>query len=265
LLQDKGYPKDFEFIARFKDTNFYGAGDRREKTKFVLETLEESYDHKESPSFTNLTIEHIMPQTLDEWWQHHLGETWQETFDQYLDTIGNLTLTAYNSELSNDQFSKKQVTYNDSHLELNKYFSALTQWTATEIQIRAEFLALRATEIWSYFGQDRSAGNVPSEVTGTSPVILTILGQDFRVTSWRDVLECTLNTVADLEPEKFEVIATKLPRFIGRDNNRFHATRKLQNGYFFEVNLSAQSIQRVSYQVMEAIELTSDDWYVTLQ
>lgn len=131
LLQDKGYPKDFEFLARFKDTNFYGAGDRREKTKFVLETIEESYEHKESPSFANLTIEHIMPQTLDEWWQHHLGEAWQDTFDRYLDTIGNLTLTAYNSELSNDKFSNKRLRYNESHLELNKYFSSLTQWTET--------------------------------------------------------------------------------------------------------------------------------------
>lgn len=56
-----------------------------------------------------------------------------------------------------------------------------------------------------------------------------------------------------------------VPHNLGKDNNRFRATRKLQNGYFFEVNLSAQSIQRVSYKVMEAIELTSEDWFVTLQ
>jgi len=265
LLQSKGYPKDNEFLLRFKETKFYGGGDRQIKTKLILESLEEDYAHKETVPYENLTIEHVMPQTLSQWWQNHLGDEWEETHDLFLHTIGNLTLTAYNTELSNDDFETKKNTYNESHLELNKYFAQKETWTRRDIEERAETLSSQAINIWNYFGQENSSPTDLQEVTGTTPISVTILGQAFSVESWRDILEQTLNTVADLEPEKFEVIAHNFPRYLGKDKNKFRAIRQLQNGYYIEVNLSAQSIQRLCYQAMETIELTSEDWYVTVK
>ena len=262
ILQGRGYPKDTEFYARFKETKFYGAGDRQIKTKLILETIEESFAHKEAVPFDNLTIEHVMPQTLSVWWQNHIGEDWEETHELFLHTIGNLTLTAYNTEMSNDDFTTKKKTYNDSHLGLNKYFSPIPSWTRTEIERRAEALAKQALVIWSYFGQENAASSDRKEVTGTSPTSLKILGQQFQVQTWRDVLEQTLNTVADLEPDKFEIIAQNFPRYLGKDKNKFRAVRQLQNGFFIEVNLSAQSIQKFCSQAMDTIELTSDDWII---
>jgi len=264
ILQSRGYPKDNEFYSRFKETKFYGAGDRQIKTKLILETIEENFSHKEAVPFDNLTIEHVMPQTLSEWWQNHIGEAWEETHELFIHTIGNLTLTAYNTEMSNDDFITKKKTYNESHLELNKYFSSISSWTRAEIGKRAEVLAKQALEIWSYFGQETSASSDLKEVTGTSPTTLKILGQQFQVQTWRDVLEQTLNTVADLEPDKFEIIAHNFPRYLGKDKNKFRAVRQLQNGYFIEVNFSAQSIQKFCYQAMETIELTSEDWSVII-
>lgn len=262
ILQGKGYPKDNEFYTRFKETKFYGAGDRQIKTKLIIETLEESFAHKEAVSFDNLTIEHVMPQTLSEWWQNHLGDNWEETHELFLHTIGNLTLSAYNTELSNDNFTTKKQTYNESHLELNKYFSPISSWTRLEIEKRAEALAKQALEIWSYFGQEKAVSSDLKEVTGTTPTELRILGQRFQVQTWRDVLEQTLNTVAALEPDKFEIIAHNYPRYLGKDKNKFRAVRQLQNGYFVEVNMSAQNIQKFCNQAMETVELTSEDWSV---
>ncbi|MBK9290982.1 MAG: DUF262 domain-containing protein [Bacteroidetes bacterium] len=265
ILQGKGYPKDNEFFLRFRETKFYGGGDRVVKTKLILETIESSFNHKEAVPFENLTVEHVMPQTLSEWWQEHLGKDWDETHELYLHTIGNLTLTAYNTELSNDDFHTKKRTLNESHLDLNKYFADIPQWTRAEIEARAETLAKKALEIWSYFGQENSTPTDIQEVTGTTPVGLKILGQHFEVKSWRDVLEKTLNVIADIEPEKFEVIAHNFPRYVGKDKNKFRAIRQLENDYFIEVNLSAQSIQKLCYQAMETIELTSDEWEVIIQ
>jgi len=264
ILQSRGYPKDTEFYTRFKETKFYGAGDRQIKTKLILETLEETFAHKEAVPFDNLTIEHVMPQTLSEWWQNHIGDDWEDTHELFLHTIGNLTLTAYNSELSNDDFTSKKKTYNDSHLELNRYFSPISSWTRTEIERRAEALAKQALEIWNFFGQESTATSDLTEVTGTSPTGLKILGQQFQVQTWRDVLEQTLNTVADLEPDKFEIIAQNFPRYLGKEKNKFRAVRQLQNGFFIEVNLSAQSIQKFCSQAIETIELTSDGWSVMI-
>ena len=264
ILQGRGYPKDNEFYARFKEARFYGAGDRQKKTSLILETLEESYGHKEAVPFDNLTIEHVMPQTLSEWWQNHIGEDWVDTHELFLHTIGNLTLTAYNPELSNDDFTTKKKIYNNSHLELNKYFSSISSWTREEIERRAETLAKQALLIWNFFGQESTASSDLKEVTGKSPTDLKILGQQFQVQSWRDVLEKTLNTVADLEPNKFEIVVQRFPSYLGKDKNKFRSVRQLQNGFFVEVNLSAQSIQKFCSQAMEAIELTSDDWSVTV-
>jgi len=265
VLQSKGYPKDNEFYLRFRETKFYGGGDRQIKTKLILETLEENFAHKERVPFSNLTIEHIMPQTLSVWWQNELGEEWEETHDLFLHTIGNLTLTAYNTELSNDGFPTKKTTFNESHLELNKYFVEISHWTRNEIEQRAESLAKKALELWDYFGQENTSPTDLQEVKGTSPISLTILGQHFPVESWRDVMEQTLNTIAYLEPEKFEILAHNFPRYLGKDKNKFRAIRQLQNEYYIEMNLSAQSIQKICYQAMETIELTSDEWKVNVR
>jgi hypothetical protein len=107
-LQNKNYPKDTDFKAKLLDAKLYGAGDRALKTKLILESIEESYDHKEQVSFDDLSIEHVMPQTLTEYWQNHLGDDWEITHELLLHTIGNLTLTAYNPELSNDDFESKR-------------------------------------------------------------------------------------------------------------------------------------------------------------
>lgn len=265
ILQGKGYPKDNEFFLRFRETKFYGGGDRVVKTKLILETIESSFNHKEPVPFENLTVEHVMPQTLSEWWQEHLGEDWDETHELYLHTIGNLTLTAYNTELSNGDFHTKKRTLNESHIGLNKYFAEIPQWTRAEIETRSEALAKKALEIWNYFGQENSTPTNIQEVTGTTPVGLRILGQNFEVKSWRDVMEKTLNVIANLEPDKFEIIAHNFPRYLGKDKHKFRAIRQLENDYFIEVNLSAQSIQKLCYQAMETIELTSDEWEVIIQ
>jgi len=265
LLQSRGYPKDIEFFNRFKEAKFYGAGDRQLKTKLVLETFEEDFAHKEAVSFDGLTIEHIMPQTLSEWWQKHLGEDWEETHELYLHTIGNLTLTGYNSELSNNYFPTKKQKYEESHLGLNKYFTTKSSWTRSEIELRSEALAKQALKIWNYFGETNAFDSNLKEVTGTTPISLNILGQQFDVSSWRDVLELTFNTIADLEPDKFEIIAQNYPCYLGKDRNKFRAVRQLQNGYFIEVNLSAQSIQKICFQAIDTIELTNNEWDVKLK
>jgi uncharacterized protein with ParB-like and HNH nuclease domain len=259
ILQRKGYPRDSEFINRFKDAKFYGAGDRQIKTKLILESIEESFQHRETVSFDDLTIEHIMPQTLSQWWQNHLGDEWEETHELYLHTIGNLTLTAYNTQLSNDDFSQKKNIYESSHLSINKYFENATDWKKENIEKRADELSKLAIGIWPYFGQQESTG--PSNnIKGTVPKSLIILGQRFEVESWRDVLENTLNTIANRDIDKFNIIASKFPRLLGKDRSKFRAIRQLQNEYFVEVNLSSQSIQKFCNQAIEECELSFDDW-----
>lgn len=261
-LQTKGYLKDVEFKSRLMNTKLYGAGDRAIKAKLILESIEESYGHKEQVSFEGLSIEHIMPQTLTEYWQSHLGDDWEITHELLLHTIGNLTLTAYNAELSNDDYESKKSHLCSSHIEMNKYFFNKHTWRKEDIEKRSEHLAEKALAIWPYFGNETVQEHNLPRVTGTTPKKLWILGQNFDVQTWRDVLEQTMNTIADIEPEKFEQIIQRFHRLVGKDKKRFRAVRELKNGAYIEVNLSAKSIEAFCLQALESVELTTDDWRV---
>jgi uncharacterized protein with ParB-like and HNH nuclease domain len=261
-LQTKGYPKNAEFRVALSNAKLYGAGDRATKTKLMLEALEESFQHKEAVPFEKLTIEHVMPQTFTAYWQNYLGEDWETTRELLLHTLGNLTLTAYNSELSNDTWEAKKELLSKSHIGLNEYFKDKRVWKRENIEQRSADLADIALYIWPYFGDEKSEQLKQKTVTGTTPKTVCILGQTFVVRSWRDVLERTMNTIAELEPEKFEQIIQQYPRFVGIDKKKFKETRVLKNGIFIEVNLSALEIQRFCFQSLTTIELSSEDLIV---
>lgn len=262
-LQTQGYPRDDEFREKLTDVKLYGRN-RSDKAKIILESLEESFNHHEQVSFDKLSIEHIMPQNLTDWWQNHLGENWAITHELLVHCLGNLTLTApeYNSSNSNLDFPTKQKQFNNSHLELNKYFANQKTWQRENIEIRADYLADIALKIWSYFGDDSIKLIQPSSVKGKTPKLLRFLGKEYSVKSWRDVLESTLNIIADLEPDYFRDILEQFPRFVGWNETNFRDTRKLENGAFIEVNLAAKDIYAFCLKAIETAEFSQEDWTV---
>ncbi len=265
ILPSKGYPKNTTFRKHIIESKLYGGGDRLIKTKLILESIEEYFAHKESVPFENLTIEHIMPQTLTEWWQNYLGEDWEIVYELQLHNIGNLTLSAYNTELSNYDFIKKKRLYAESHLEINKYFANVNTWKAEDIERRAIKLSEIFVKIWSYFGSEDAEGIDVSDVTGTNPTVLSVMGQSFNVINWRDVLENTMNVLLEVDPDTFELLINEYPRFLNRDKSKLRAIRKLKNDCYVEVNLSAKSIEKFCRQTVEFLDLSPNDWVIQVQ
>lgn len=84
-------------------------------------------------------------------WQGMLGPDWQDVQSRLLHTLGNLTLTGYNPELSDKPFVEKRDMaggFKDSHLQLNKVLAELETWNEAEITKRAEELAKQAMNLW---------------------------------------------------------------------------------------------------------------------
>lgn len=152
LLQEtyKAFPDDDTFGAAFVSRDIYNMRVR----SYILSRLEN--EGKKAPvQIENYTIEHIMPQNkhLSPAWQKDLGEDWQAIQRKYLHTIGNLTLTAYNSEMSDRAFSEKVDMaggFKESALRLNKDIVALDSWNEEEILRRAQNLCALAKTIWPY-------------------------------------------------------------------------------------------------------------------
>src|SRR5260370_23867009 len=260
VLRTKNYPRDAEFRERFISSKLYGSGDRIEKTKIILERLEDAYENLEPVPLSSLPIEHVMPQTLTDSWKSALGENWETVHDLLLHTVGNLTLTGYNAPLSNDDYSRKRAILLSSHLELNKYFEPVSEWDEQAIRQRAEALASKALKVWSFFGQEQAESrSAPHGVKGTTPSAVVILGQSFSVSTWREVNQITLEKICELDNELFENILAQCQRLVGRDPARFRSSRQLSNGAFMETNLGAESIHRFCLQAAELSGLSSND------
>jgi hypothetical protein len=97
---------------------------------------------------SEVTVEHIMPQTLTPAWIELLGPEYESTHSKWLHTLGNLTLTGYNPELSNRPFKEKKQILAESHLGLNSYFFKVESWGPGEIIARAIDLLKRGKSIW---------------------------------------------------------------------------------------------------------------------
>lgn len=146
----KEFPKNDEFMQRFVEKDIYHMRTRQ----YILFKLER-FDNKEKLDLGTFTIEHVMPENenLRYGWKEALGENWQEIHTQYLHTIGNLTLTAYNSEMSDRPFQEKLTMkggFADTGLRLNSYIRNQTEWNADKIQERAKILSDNALKIWEF-------------------------------------------------------------------------------------------------------------------
>ncbi|MUH00705.1 DUF262 domain-containing protein [Scytonema sp. UIC 10036] len=138
------FPKDSEFATAFISQPQYGRG----STRFILCRLEKSFNHKETVDISTTTIEHVLPQTLNLEWKNELGSEAEKVHTTMVDTFGNLTLTSYNSELSDLSFSEKKTRLENTHIELNRWILQQARWGGAQIEERAKSLLLIASNIW---------------------------------------------------------------------------------------------------------------------
>ncbi|WP_460151169.1 DUF262 domain-containing protein [Salinicoccus sesuvii] len=151
------FPTDQEVEETLKSRNMYNISPKIRT--YVFERLEnhghiENLNIYEGVQNQDYSVEHIMPQTLSREWQKELGDNYQEIHDLYLNSIGNLTLTGYNSKYSNRPFTEKQNTekgFKDSHFAfLNRLPAARETWGESEIIERRNTIIERALKIWEY-------------------------------------------------------------------------------------------------------------------
>lgn len=156
LLQRTGiqrFPKNAEFIDALKVKDVYNI--KSKNRTYLLERLE-NLENREPVIIDgnqDITVEHIFPQNPDPKWKVELGnDEFNFMKENYLNTIGNLTLSGNNGKLGNKSFIDKRdlkdAGYKDSRLWLNKYLSILDKWDKAEIEKRFDQIAERALKIW---------------------------------------------------------------------------------------------------------------------
>ena len=142
------FPSDEEFHRDLHNRDLYHFPRR----SFWLRRLE-NHGRKERVAVDEYTIEHILPQNpeLPVSWRHALGDDWQRVQQQWLHTLGNLTLTGYNTEYSDRDFVEKRDMkggFAESPLRLNAGLGQIDAWNEAAIQKRAGRLADQALTVW---------------------------------------------------------------------------------------------------------------------
>lgn len=158
------FPSDDEFRRDFQTRDLYNFRSR----SYWLRRIE-NYGRKERVAINEYTIEHILPQNenLSPKWRADLGEDWQRIQQTWLHTLGNLTLTAFNSDYSDRPFVEKRDMPNapekgfmQSPLKLNQGLGILDAWNEETIKARAAKLADIGVALWS-------APQLPQDVLAT--------------------------------------------------------------------------------------------------
>ena len=142
------FPADEEFKRELQVRNLY-----TNRLRSYWPRRMENHGRKERVHIDEYSIEHIMPQNenLSAQWQAELGPEWQRIQEKWLHTLGNLTLTGYNSEYSDKPFAEKRDMkggFKESPLHLNKGLGAEMQWNEEALCQRAASLAQKATDVW---------------------------------------------------------------------------------------------------------------------
>lgn len=175
------FPNDEEFQRDIKQRDLYNFRSR----SFWLRRLE-NQGRKERVVVENYTIEHILPQNeaLSKEWQAELGPEWQRIQQTWLHTLGNLTLTGYNSEYRDFPFAYKRdqavdkegnpVGFAHSPLKLNLGLGKVAVWNEDAIKARADRLALEAAKVWH-------SPKLPADVFDAYRPIAVKAGQQYSI------------------------------------------------------------------------------------
>lgn len=269
------FPRDNQFKESLIKKDLYSF----KLHKYILSKIAMK-DEKEIVKFEDLTTEHIMPQKLNSKWKVDLGTKYEDIHEKYLHTIGNLTLTGYNPEISNKPFEEKKAFYTNSNIKITRDLKKYEKWDESTILNRANELSELATKIWSIPKiedrfinlkniEHRNEFEIEEEinVTGRKPIEINIIGQTFSINSWKEFFIKICESMCSLDEDKFELFTIhpdfkgKEKRIISQNRDGLRVPEKIKNNIYIETNLSANDILNYSKLIIE--KYNNDDINVT--
>lgn len=264
LIQRSGafrFPKNTEIINSLKERDIYSM--KSKNRTYLLERLE-NYNNNENVVIegnSDITIEHIFPQNPDPKWKIDLGDD-EYVFikENYLNTIGNLTLSGNNGNLGNKSFLQKrdmnkegkEQGYSFSRLWLNRDLKELEKWDREEIEKRTERITERYLKIWEMpdivIPTDIGLVNIfdAESPAGKRLEYAIFLNQKLKVKTVSDLYIEVIKQLFELQPETFfstelknklsltDELSKDYPRAKALISDKYYVDRKLYNEDKFE-------------------------------
>ncbi|MDO8508010.1 MAG: DUF262 domain-containing protein [bacterium] len=277
---DLRFPKHLEIEDNLENNEFYTQ--KGIYVRYILSSVDDSSKESKilrqiSEGTLPLTIEHIMPQTLNNAWKKELGPTYDQIHDKYLHTLPNLTLTGYNSKYSNNSFKDKKTIENgfmDSPLVINQFIKKLDIWDLKALQKRTKWWLKQIDKVWpvpeTKFApkiQETEIIFAEDDLMGAKIKAIKIFGETYDCKNWIAAYKLILEKLFENEPEIFNCVVSDefLPRYIKTTEDDLLEPREITGTpYYFEASLNNNYKRDVVAALLEYAEISPSEITVLL-
>ncbi len=273
LIRKRGnqkFPNDNEISEELKIKDVYNIQQKNKNYFFELLENFKNPEYVKIEGNADISIEHIFPQTPEKKWKYVLGEEYNKMME-YSNTIANLTLSGFNSSLSNKYFTEKrdmpEKGYKFSRLFLNQFLSKCEKWGLKELDERYKLLVERIIQIWSYPSIDIAIQSSKSteinifEIDDPTNKIIDyaiFFNEKIINISFIDLLHKVASFMFGEEPEKFFNSELKDKLNLTSDRKILRKFLKISSTQYIEGNLSAAEIIKRIKMIMEKFNINDE-------
>ena len=270
------FPKDEEFYENFYNKEVYLMRGRFKNYLFNkienFKTVEtkDIYNHLDDGTYS---IEHIMPQKLNDDWFEDLGDNAEEIHEKWLHKLGNLTITGYNSDMGNSSFEKKRDGrhgFKKSGIRMNQDLALLESWGEEEIEKRQrDLLDLAVYDIWEYpttnFELKRedveyiSLADDDYDLKGKKILKINFRGEELSFKNWAEVFTFIIKKLHEEDKSKLINLVIEKPNNIlgysfSTDSNDFINFEKIDDNIFVSTNNNTNTKIKILRNLFELFE-----------
>lgn len=272
------FPRDSEFKEALVSTNVYTSL-RSTGSKYLLYSLEKNANHsKELPAYSVGTVEHILPQTLNDKWVNYLkSKNDDDKVEKYVHSLGNLTLTNYNGQLSNNFFEEKRKEYKLSNYSYTRELSDIQSWTSADIEARGRRLAEEAVKIWKLDAKYNRSPVVETDSTynlqsdfpsfmGRKPATVFVCGVEKQITKWKDFLCLVADSFYKIDKKLFlQLLNYKdfpgKKAVIAQSSQGMRRHHKLDEGLYLNLDYDTEAVLQIIKCIVEYYDRETNSSY----
>lgn len=269
------FPRDEEFYENLSNKDIYLMRGRFKNYLFnkienygTVET-KDIYNHLDSGTYS---IEHIMPQKLNNDWFKELGDNAEEIYEKWIHKLGNLTITGYNSDMGNSSFEKKRDGshgFKKSGIRMNQDLALLDSWGEDEIEKRHEdLLNLAVNEIWKYpisnykpiiADEEYISLDDDYDLKGKKLIKINFRGEELFFKNWAEAFTFIIKTMHEEDKSKLINLVAEEPRDILGLNffttsNDLRSFEKIDDNIFVSTNNNTNTKIKILRNLFELFE-----------
>jgi len=259
--------------------------------RMLLLRIEEGETRNTNIDPRDVTVEHLMPQTLSPWWQKHLGgkESAENVYETYLNAIGNLTIVSqgYNGSMQNLPWHEKVQSLEKVQFAITTEIPAkFSCWDKASLDSRNDDMSTRACRVITkpiprtrpikviaeseYLPGKYQLSDVSVSVTGASILSVEFDGRVLECLFWKDLIPLVCSQLLVKDAAKFlnivdensihKSVASKKGKHkapvLSTDKDSLVAPIKIENSNFYcEGGLSADRARHYARELALKFDL----------